>query len=876
MNTSYLYTVAGSALAMLLWSTAGHAQSSLLTEQMTAPLGIDSKNPRLSWQLREGTRQEGFTLHLSTDSVLVAKGGAAVCSETTDRQYVDFCCPEKTLAPMTRYFWRVDIFRPDGTVEPSPVAAFETGKMTPDTWQGAWISDGHDRDFRPAPYFRKKFNVAKQVKEARAYIAVAGLYRLSLNGKQVGNHFLDPAFTRYDRRILYVTHDITPQLRRGDNAVGVLLGNGWYNHQAKAVWDFDSAPWRRRPAFCMDIHITYTDGTTEVIATDSDWKTSQGPLVYNNLYTGEHHDFCIPRFKGWDTPDYDDSFWEGSRLRAVPAPVVSAQQMVPIRKIEDIKPVAVNRIGNCHIIYDFGKNMAGVATIRLKGPEGTMVTMQYGERLHKDGTLDMSNIDVYYRGDKQTEPFQTDILTLDGNTDEFCPNFSYKGFRYIEVKASADITVESITAHFVHSDVPVIGTIESANPLLNKIFAATNQAYISNLMGYPTDCPQREKNGWTGDGHLAIETSLYTYDALTVYRKWLQDHRDEQQPNGVLPDIIPTGGWGYGTDNGLDWTSTIAIIPWNIYLFYGDERPLRDCYDNIRRYVDYVDRRSPSHLSSWGRGDWVPVRSRSDKELSSSIYFYVDALILSKAAALFGKTDDHRHYAELARNIRNAINDKFLDARRGIYAGGSQTEMSMPLQWGIVPEELKQLVAKNLADDVRRQGYHLDVGVLGCKAILNALSENGHPYEAWRIAVQDTYPSWGCWVKNGATSLLENWDLNAERDISDNHIMFGEIGAWMYKGLGGIFPDESKPGFRHIILRPCFITELPEFAATHRSPYGLIKSAWKLNKRQITYDVDIPSGSYATLFLPDGEVRNLCSGHHSFKINLPFNSKNKK
>ena len=306
--------------------------------------------------------------------------------------------------------------------------------------------------------------------------------------------------------------------------------------------------------------------------------------------------------------------------------------------------------------------------------------------------------------------------------------------------------------------------------------------------------------GWTGDGHFAIETALYNYDGITVYEKWLADHRDEQQPNGVLPDIIPTGGWGYGTDNGLDWTSTIAIIPWNIYMFYGDHKLLADCYENIRRYVDYVDRTSPTGLTSWGRGDWVPVKSHSSKELTSSVYFYVDTKILANAAKMFNKTEDYKYYSALANKIKNVINDKFLNRETGIYGSGVQTEQSVPLQWGIVPEELKRKVARNLAKQVEAAGFHLDVGVLGAKAILNALSENGEAETAYKLAAQDTYPSWGCWIANGATTLLENWDLNATRDISDNHMMFGEIGGWFYKGLGGIFPDPENPGFKHILF----------------------------------------------------------------------------
>lgn len=422
----------------------------------------------------------------------------------------------------------------------------------------------------------------------------------------------------------------------------------------------------------------------------------------------------------------------------------------------------------------------------------------------------------------------------------------------------------------MRSDVASRGRISSSNKLLEDIVAATRNAYISNFIGYPTDCPQREKNGWTGDGHLAIETALYNYDGITVYEKWLADHRDEQQPNGVLPDIIPTGGWGYGTDNGLDWTSTIAIIPWNLYLFYGDDRALRECYDNIKRYVDYVDRNSPSHLSSWGRGDWVPVSTGSNKELTSSIYFFVDATILAKAAKLFGNEEDYRHYSALASDIKNAINDKFLDRGQGIYASGSQTEMSMPLMWQVVPEDMVPAVSASLARKVEQTGFHIDTGVLGAKALLNALSENGYVDSAYKVAVQNTYPSWGWWIVNGATSLLENWDLNATRDISDNHIMFGEIGAWPYKGLAGIFPDENKPGFKHIILRPNFPAGLDAFEATHESPYGDITSGWTTKKGKIVYTATIPSNTTATLILPsnvsEAKTVELQPGTHSFTL----------
>ena len=849
----------------------------LQSDHLENPIGIDNPAPRLSWKMedsRQGARQRAYRVLVGKDSIQVAGGTAdmwdtgKIISENILVTYAG-----KPLEPCTKYYWKVisdDLL--DKEVA-SSVHSFETGMMSIKNWQGAWIGDGKDKDYQPAPYFRKKFAAGKTIKSARAYIAAAGLYELYINGEKIGDHRLDPLYTRFDRRNLYVTYDVTGQLRNGDNAIGVLLGNGWYNHQSKAVWDFDRAPWRNRPAFCMDLRITYSDGSVETIPTDLSWKTSSGGLIFNSIYTGEHYDTRLEQ-AGWNMPNFDDSKWNGVGYRGAPSQNIVAQQARPIRNVLTIPAKSINKINEKTYVFDFGQNMSGVTRINVSGEKGTEVRIMHGERLFDNGRIDMSNIDVYYRGYKVKDPFQTDILILSGGKDEFMAKFNYKGFRYVEVTSDKPIELNqnSLTAYFMHSDVPSVGNINTSSELVNKLWWATNNAYLSNLMGYPTDCPQREKNGWTGDGHFAIETALYNYDGITVYEKWLADHRDEQQPNGVLPDIIPTGGWGYGTDNGLDWTSTIAIIPWELYMFYGDSKPLADCYENIKRYVDYVDRTSPNHLTTWGRGDWVPVKSQSNKELTSSIYFYVDTRILANAAKLFNKQEDLAYYTALAEKIKDAVNDKYLNKETGIYANGSQTELSVPLQWKIVPDNMIAKVAQNLAKKVEEAGFHLDVGVLGAKAILNALSENGYAETAYKVAAQDTYPSWGWWIVNGATTLLENWDLKAERDISDNHMMFGEIGGWFYKGLGGIFPDPEQPGFKHILLRPNFVKELKHFEAQHESPYGRIVSKWKWDRRKINYEVIVPANSTATLYLPDNikgdKVIELEAGRHDLILTL--------
>lgn len=850
----------------------------LRCEHLISPLGIDNPTPRLSWRIadhRTGAKQTAYRILVGCDSLEVVNGRGEMWDTRKMISDASLLTYEgKPLQPFTRYFWRLTVWDMDGVERTSPVAVFETGMMGINRWQGSWISDGNNIDFQPAPYFRKAFRAEKAIRSARAYIAVAGLYELYLNGEKIGNHRLDPLYTRFDRRNLYVTHDITDALVEGENAVGVVLGNGWYNHQSLAVWNFENAPWRNRPAFCMDLKISYQDGSEETISTGLDWKSSTGAIRFNSIYTGEHTD-ARKEQEGWNRASFDDSQWRGVMLRSVPSEIVSAQQAQPIRNVKEIKTVLLRQLNDSTYLFDFGQNMAGVTRLRISGEAGTVVKIKHGERLSAKGFLDMANIDVYYRGDKERDPFQTDIVTLAGEgEEEFMPRFNYKGFRYAELTVSrpTEINEESLTAYFMHSDVAPKGEIRSSNPLIEGLWRATNNAYLSNLMGYPTDCPQREKNGWTGDGHFAIETALYNFDGITIYEKWLADHRDEQQPNGVLPDIIPTGGWGYGTDNGLDWTSTIAIIPWEIYQFYGDSKLLSDCYENIKRYVDYVDRTSPNHLTTWGRGDWVPVKTHSNKELTSSVYFYVDTRILAQAAQLFGRNEDYLHYTALAEKIKAAINHKYLDPEAGIYASGSQTELSVPLMWGVVPEELKQQVADNLAKKVEATNYHLDVGVLGAKALLNALTLNGHAETAYRVAVQDTYPSWGWWIVNGATTLLENWDLEAERDISDNHMMFGEIGGWFFKGLGGIYPDPAQPGFKHILLRPNFVEGLDSFEASHESPYGTILSKWEQKRGVVNYEVVVPPNTTATLYLPqtikDNQEILLSAGRHTFRLKV--------
>lgn len=832
----------------------------LQCEHLANPIGIDNHNPRLQWQMndsREGALQTAYQLLVGTDSVEVASGKGN-CWNTDRIQGPEMLVTYagKTLQPFTKYYWSVTLWDKDHQkMAASRIASFETGMMHISNWKGEWISDSKDINLKAAPYFRKQFQPSGKVKSARIYMAAAGLYELSINGQRVGNHRLDPMYTRFDRRTLYVTYDVTSLVNAKDVVLGVLLGNGWYNHQSTAVWYFHEAPWRDRPKFCLDLRITYQDGREEIVKSGTDWKTSLSPIIFNSIYTAEHHDARL-NHPGWDKPGFDASKWKNTIPVNAPSQNILAQQLHPIRFVEEISPVKVTKLSDQKWVYNLGRNIAGISRISVKGEKGTEIRLKHGERLKTDGSVDQSNIDVHYRPTDDKDPFQTDIYILNGyGVETFWPHFNYKGFQYVEVISNKPIEIQGLTGIFMHSDVPPVGNLSSSNEVLNKIWKATNVSYLSNLYGYPTDCPQREKNGWTGDAHIASETGLYNFDGITVYEKWLADHRDEQQPNGVLPAIIPTSGWGYTWANGPDWTSTIAIIPWNVYLFNGDSKLLADNYDALKRYVDHITDISPNGITDWGLGDWVPVKSKAPKELTSSIYYFVDATILSKAAKLFGKETDYQQYSALAKKIADAINTKYLNRETGIYGQGLQTELSAPLFWGIVPENLKAKVAENLANRVIADGKHLDVGLLGTKTILNALSENGYADLAYEVAAQQDFPSWGWWIVNGATSLYENWPIDAKSDISLNHIMFGEIGAWYYKALGGLKPDQEKPGFRNVLLEPNFVKGLNSFQISHKGPYGEIQSGWKREGKKVVYSVVIPANSSATVNLRGVEIK---------------------
>ena len=673
------------AVALLFATvTFGHGRLSFLQcEHLENPIGVDSKAPRLSWRLPDGvTAQRQWEIIVGTDSSAVARGiGDMWSSGVVKSHKVIATYQGRALEPYTCYYWKVTAKTDNGIILKSPIAYFETGKMHPNNWDGWWIYDTKDLEIRPAGAFRKDFLTHGKIMSAIAYIAAAGLFELYLNGFKVGNDRLEPAFTRFDRRTLYITRDVTDQIVDGKNTIGVLMGNGWYNHQPMAVWNFEVAPWRHRPSFCLDLRITYEDGSVQTIVSDKTWKTHFSEIIYNNIYVAEQVDNRLNLGK-WATPDYNASSWSDVKLTSAPSENIVSQLMRPIRDVDTLKVISFKQLSDKNYIFDFGQNISGVTELTVKAESGTTFFLKHGE-LIRDGHVSTENIDYFYYPDStRNELFATDIFILGGDKEEtFRQKFGYKGFRYVEITTDRPVSLDAknIVAFFVHSDIPQRGNIQSSNDIINWLWKSSCYSYLSNLVGYPTDCPQREKNGWTGDTNAAMDIGFYNFDPITVYEKWMNDHKDAQLPNGVYPNIIPSPGWGYDWGNGPDWTSTNILIPYKCWLFYGDDLLINTMYENNKSYIRYIEKNYPEGLTDWGLGDWLPVHETSTTELTSSIYYYVDVKILEKIATLIAHEADASHYSSLAEKIRTKINEKYLNKQTGIYANGTQTEMPMPL-----------------------------------------------------------------------------------------------------------------------------------------------------------------------------------------------------
>ena len=846
----------------------------LRTEYLSGPIGLDTPSPRFTWNFSPSQKefsQSYYQIHVATSAGLLEEGKADVWDSDKLEGTLPFARYTGTtpLESHRMYYWNVTVWDASGRkTSTSQTATFEMAKINPSDWQAKWITDKQDKEFEPAPLFRKTFSAKKPIASARAYVSAAGYAELFINGKRVGENFLDPGYTHFDKRLLYVTHDITPLLTQGENAVGAVLGNGWYNIQSKAVWDFEKARWRDRPRFLCELRITYADGSSEVVATDDSWRTSTGPYTYNNLYSGDMYDARLEQ-EGWNTPTFNDASWTDAVITSQPAPLLVAQTMPGIRITEEVKASAFKTFSNKLYVYSFPKNMAGVTRLKVKGKPGTRITVKHGELLKKDGRLEQGNINVYYHPEKAKEVFQMDVYTLKGTGEEevFMPHFCYHGFQYAEVESSepVELTDQSLTALFMHTALDQVGEFSSSNELLNKIWTATNQAYRSNIHSIPTDCPQREKNGWTADAHVAIDLALLNFDGITLYEKWMNDFIDNQRDSiGDISGIIPSSSWGYGEWIGPVWDAALFIIPNALCNYYGDTRSIEKLYPTMERYLKYLSTREKDGYLAYGLGDWVFYKTQTPNEYTSTAYYYLDYTLMARFASLLGK--DATHFQQKADQLKTLINTKYFNPETGIYANGSQTAQALALYLGLVPEGKEQLVADKLLEAVKATDHFLDFGLLGSKTVPAMLTRYGYVEDAYRMITKTEAPSWGYFVQTmGYTTLPETWTMSPEfRDASLNHVFMGDVSAWMYNCLAGINYDADQPGFAHVVIRPYFVKDLQWVKGSYKSVKGLIRSEWKRDEGNVKLTVEIPAGTTATVYA-DKEYR-IGSGIHSFVI----------
>ncbi len=811
------------------------APTNLLCEYVSNPLGIDVAQPRFSWMLDHCQRsqlQSAYQVLVTSkqENLDAHNGDKWDSGKVVSAQSINILYRGSSLESGKTYYWKVRLWDKDGKVSSwSKIATFEMGLLKSEDWGGKWIGG--------EGLLRKEFTINKDMAQARVYISGLGYYELYINGDKVGHFVLDPGWTDYKKRILYSTYEVTKHLKKGRNAVGIILGQGRY----VKTYGYGS------PKALLQLNIEFTDGTSGSIITDNTWKTTSGPILSNDIYNGERYDARLERW-GWDTPLYDDSDWDIAKVADTPGGKLVSQASFPSIKVTKvIQPLKITSPRPGIYIYDFGQNFTGWVRLCVSGPKGTKVSLRYAELLHENGMINPAP----NRGAKATDTY---ILKGEGK-ETYEPRFTYHGFRYVEVGGFPGTPVlESIEGRVVHSAVESVGGFISSNSLINSIHKNVLWGQLSNLMSVPTDCPQRdERMGWMGDAQLSAEEAIYNFDMASFYTKWVEDIKDSQAEDGSVPDVVPPYWSNYPADPA--WGTACLVIPWYLYQYYGDKRILEENYSLMKKWVDFLSTKAENHILSYFKyGDWCPPAHvkpvDTPGELTSSWCYYHDTLILSKIAGILGKSAHEEKYSELSSKIKEAFNKKFLLDDH--YATGSQTCNVLPLFLDMVPEDKKGAVLKNLIDDIIvGHGNHLNTGIIGTRYILDVLTKYGKVDIAYKLATQRTYPGWGYMIREGATTIWERWEyLTGSGMNSHNHIMFGSVDAWFYKVLAGINVDPAGPGFRRIIIKPYIVGDLKYVSASIKTIRGTVSSSWVRDKDSLVLNVTLPVNTQAKVSLP--------------------------
>ena len=859
--------------------------SELRCEQSQRPLAVDPAGPRLSWQLnadRRGCLQSAYRILVADSPVALADDNGNVWDSGkvfSDRSVlVPYGGP--ALQPGKAYCWKVQAWDADGNLSPwSLPASFGTGLMSMQDWNGAkWIAmepdvdslkciegnTGKWKDGGPvfdkpvAPYklpqLRREFTATKPVKRAMAYICGLGQFEMFLNGEKVGDHFLDPAWTKFDKEAQYVAFDITGELRDGKNAVGVMLGNGYYHtphgRYLKLLFSYGA------PKMICKLQIEYADGTAQTVVSDDKWRASESPVTFSSIYGGEDYDASAVQ-PGWAEPGFDDRKWKKAVLTQGAGVKLIPQISEPLKVMERIPTVRRFRAANGTWVYDLGQNASGIVQLTVRAVTPQSIKLIPGELINDDSTVNQraSGAPFYH------------VYTArgDGSSETWHPQFTYYGFRYVEVEGAVPAgesnpgalpEVIDITGLHTRNSAAQVGTFACSDPLFNKIHTLIDWAVRSNMASVLTDCPHREKLGWLEVTHLMGGSIQYRYDISRLYAKQVNDMRTAQHANGMVPTIAPQ--YVTFSPDFIDtpeWGSAFVIIPWNLYEWYGDLAPLRDNYERMKRYVDYLGSRADNHIVAYGLGDWYDIgpdrpgyAQLTSNGVTATAIYYQDVKILERAARLLGKEADVRKYAALASDIKRAFNEKFFDKKTLKYDRDSQTANSIALHMDLVEPQYKAVVRQNLIDDIRRRGNALTAGDVGYRYVLRALEENDASEVIYDMNSRYDVPGYGYQLAHGATCLTESWQ--AYREVSNNHCMLGHLMEWLYSGLGGIRQSPGSAGYKEIVIRPQVVGDIHSAAVSFRSPYGLIRSEWSDSPQQYRQRVEIPANTTALVYLP--------------------------
>jgi alpha-L-rhamnosidase len=750
----------------------------------------------------------------------------------------------KTLTLRSDDSWKVTDQAVEGWQNPDlDDSSWKQAVVVAKNGEGAWGTQAANYKPSAPVLIRKSFNLAKEVKRARAYVSGLGGYEMSLNGQRVGTHILSPEWTDYSKRIQYQTYDITPLLQTGENTAGLFLGNAWWGGilmgKSAAVYKADAFL-----ALCQ-IEVDYKDGSHDTVITDTSWKGHSSPILSDSLYHGENYDARL-ELHGWNKPGFNADEWASTEpAEPVTAQMVS-QQCEPIQVTQELKPITVKEPTPGVFVFDMGQNMVGWARLKVSGPAGTTVQLRFAEVLKEDGTLYTEN----YRSAKVTDHY-----TLKGEGEEVWePRFTYRGYRYVEVTGFPGTpTMDSVTGIVFHSNVRRIGEFECSNELINQIQKNITWGIRGNIESIPTDCPQRdERLGWTGDAQAIAPTASRNFDMNRFFDKWITDLVDTQNPSeGWVSDVAPSIGWGPASPA---WGDALVIVPWVVYLEYGDTRILEDHYEAMAKWIGFMEKKSvkglykPEHIF----GDWVaPIAS--PKEPIASAYFYYSTSLMARIAKVLGKDGDYNHFKALAMKTAAAFNHAYFNLGKAEYEGGTQTANLLPLHFGIVPEDLAPRVAQNIVNDIRARDFHLSTGFLGSVYLMPALSRwSNDPEVMWRLAVQDTYPSWGYMVRKDATTIWELWNSDTEGPAmnSRNHYALGAVGQWYYQTLAGIDSDPDAPGYKQIHFKPTPLGDLQWAKASIYTRYGVVSSSWRREGEAFLLDLVLPANTHGRLELP--------------------------